>query len=95
MVGTSYRFYGHHMGDPGTDYRTKEEVEEWRQKDPVVRFRDKLIKTKVLTEDKAKEIQDAINKELDEAVKYAIESPEPELEEALTDIYYEAGQNRG
>lgn len=90
LVGTTYRYYGHHMGDPGTSYRTKEEVEEWRKKDPIDRFRTQLLEQKILTESDVKEIDATTKQELDEAVKFAIESPEPELEEALTDIYYTA-----
>lgn len=91
IVGTTYRFYGHHMGDPGTTYRTKEEVEEHRKQDPIERFRSKLLQEKILTESDIDGIQAATAQELDEAVKFATESPEPKLEEALKDIYYTAG----
>jgi len=91
IVGTTYRYYGHHMGDPGTSYRTKEEVEKWRKQDPIERFRVYLLEKKILTEAGIEKIEAAIMKELDEAVKYATESPEPKIEEALSDIYYTAG----
>ncbi len=91
IVGNTYRHYGHHMGDPGTSYRDKEEVDEWRKNDPIELFRSQLLRKKILTEANAEEIQTGIMRELDEAVKFAMESPEPKLEEALTDIYYTAG----
>lgn len=88
IVGSTYRFFGHHMGDPGTSYRTKEEVEEYRKKDPIERFQKKLLQEKVLTEAEVEEIRNATARELDEAVKFAMESPEPKLEEAIKDIFY-------
>jgi TPP-dependent pyruvate/acetoin dehydrogenase alpha subunit len=87
IVGNTYRFYGHHMGDPGTSYRTKEEVAEWRKRDPIERFRAELLQKGILTEPGIEEIQYAITRELDEAVKFATESPEPPVESALEDIY--------
>jgi len=92
IVGNTYRHYGHHMGDPGTSYRAKEEVEEWKKQDPIARLRAQLLQKKVLTESELEEIQTATERELDEAVKFAVESPEPKVEEALEDIYYEAGE---
>jgi len=88
IVGNTYRHYGHHMGDPGTSYRAKEEVEEWKKQDPMARLRAQLLQKKVLTESELEEIQTAVTRELDEAVKFAVESPEPKVEEALEDIYY-------
>ncbi len=88
IVGNTYRHYGHHMGDPGTSYRTKGEVEEWKKQDPMARLRTQLLRKKVLSESEFEEIQTAATRELDEAVKFAIESPEPKVEEALEDIYY-------
>ena len=92
IVGTTYRFYGHHMGDPGNSYRTREEVEKWRKRDPIERFRAQLLREEILTESEVEEIQTTTTRELDEAVRFATESPEPRVEEALEDIYYTAGQ---
>jgi len=90
IEGITYRIYGHHMGDPGTSYRTKEEVEKWKKKDPIERFQSRLLKAKVITKSDIEEIQADVNRELDEAVKFAAESPEPEVEDALSGIYYTA-----
>lgn len=93
LVGNTYRHYGHHVGDPGTDYRTQEEVEDWKTKrDPIDRFRARLLEQKVLSESDIEKIQADIMQEINEAVKFAIESPEPELEEATTDNYCTTGQ---
>jgi len=83
----TYRYEGHEVGDPWDLYRSKEEVEEWRQKDPIPTFERKLIDGKTATQ---KEI-DAIQKEvlglIDTAVEYARESPSPELKEAFEDVF--------
>ncbi|HUU65388.1 MAG TPA: thiamine pyrophosphate-dependent enzyme [Dehalococcoidales bacterium] len=79
------------MGDPGTSYRTKEEVEEWKKRDPIERLQDQLLLKKILTQSEIDEIHDVTMRELDEAVKFAMESPEPRVEEALEDIYYTIG----
>lgn len=88
IVGNTYRPYGHHMGDPGTSYRTKEEIEEWKKRDPIDRLRNQFLQNKIATKSELDKIEKATVQELDEAVKFATESPEPEVEEALEDIYY-------
>lgn len=80
------RWRGHFEGDPQI-YRTPEEIEEWRRKCPIRRFEEKLLKMGVLNEDKIKEIREMVAKEVEEAVGFAEESPYPEPEEALEDVY--------
>jgi len=87
IVGNTYRTVGHHMGDPGTSYRSKEEVEEWKKKDPIKRLRQQLVGNKMATDAELDKIEKNVLRELDEAVKFAQESPEPAPEEALEDIY--------
>ena len=87
IVGNTYRTVGHHMGDPGTSYRPKEEIEEWKKKDPIKRLRQQLVANKMATDAELDEIENDVLRELDEAVKFAQESPEPTPEEALEDIY--------
>ncbi len=82
----TYRHGGHSRGDPAT-YRPKDEVEEWLKKDPIPRFKAKLIEMKILTEKKSEEIEKDIVEEIEEAVKFARESPLPLAETALEDIY--------
>ncbi len=80
------RHYGHYEGDTQT-YRTKQEFEECHKRDPIPRFRKKLAEMRVLTEKQADEINQEILTELDEAVKFAEESPLPAPEETLEDVY--------
>lgn len=82
----TYRYHGHYEGDP-CNYQPEEEMAEWKKKDPIVRFRKKLIEMGVLTEDDASKIDQEINREIEEAVKFAEESPFPAPEETLEDVY--------
>jgi len=82
----TYRYHGHFEGDP-LNYRTEKEVEEWKLKDPIVKFRNKLAEMGALSKEGADKIDQEINKEIDDAVKFAEESPLPAPEEALEDVY--------
>lgn len=82
----TYRFRGHFEGDAGV-YRPKEEIEEWLKRDPLKNFKQELIQMKVLTEKQADEIDQEMLAEMDQAVKFAQESPFPEPEEALENVY--------
>lgn len=82
----TYRHKGHSRFDPAT-YRNEEEVKEWLEKDPIPRFKAKLLEMQTLTEQEAKEIEDAVIADVEKAVKFATESPYPEPEEALEDLY--------
>lgn len=82
----TYRFYGHFHGDTQT-YRTKEEVEEAKKKDPIPRFEEYLIGNNILTKESAENIRQEILKEMDMAVKFAEESIYPEPEEVLSDVW--------
>jgi pyruvate dehydrogenase E1 component alpha subunit len=82
----TYRWYGHSEVDPA-DYRTKEEVEEWKKKDPIPRFEAYLRKNEILNDVIKAEIDQEIKEEIEAAVKFADESPLPKPEEALNDVY--------
>jgi TPP-dependent pyruvate/acetoin dehydrogenase alpha subunit len=82
----TYRHSGHSRGDPAP-YRPKEEVEEWLKKDPIVRFRKKLVELKILTEHEAVQIEKSVLSDIDEAVSFAEKSPSPNPEEALQDVF--------
>ena len=83
----TYRFLGHYVGDPGTSYRKKEEVKEWKKKDPLVILRKKLVAMGIATDKKLKYIDDRIRREIEEAVIFAQNSQDPQPEEALEDVY--------
>jgi len=82
----TYRYYGHFEGESIT-YRTTQEEEEWKKKDPILGFKAKLIDMGVLTEKKAKEIEQKVAKIIEDAVRFAEESPLPAPEETLEDVY--------
>jgi pyruvate dehydrogenase E1 component alpha subunit len=82
----TYRHKGHSRVDPAK-YRPKEEVEEWLAKDPIKRFKEKLLQTNTLTESEIQQIEKEVYDEIEEAVKFAMGSPYPAPEEALEDVY--------
>lgn len=84
----TYRYKGHSVSDPAK-YRTKAEVESYKERDPVKVLELKLLKEKLLSEDEIKEIKSSVKKELEEAVKFADESPLPDPSELYTDNYVE------
>ena len=82
----TYRWYGHFVGDPCL-YRTDEEVEEWKKKDPIAQARKKILEEGIATENELDEIDKAAAEEMIAAVKFAEESPFPENSVALEDVY--------
>jgi pyruvate dehydrogenase E1 component alpha subunit len=82
----TYRHRGHFEGDPD-EYRGKEELEEWKAKDPIPRFERKLLEMQVLTQQKIEEIRDSLRKAVNEAVSFAEESPLPDPSEVTEDVY--------
>ncbi|MBL7163512.1 MAG: thiamine pyrophosphate-dependent dehydrogenase E1 component subunit alpha [Anaerolineales bacterium] len=85
----TYRFREHGEGEIPTPYRTREEVKEWKKRDPIKLFRYLLLDEGVVTEEDLNAIGTKLDKEVAETVDWAIESPMPALEEAFTDIYVE------
>merc|ERR1712013_268451 len=81
----TYRFKGHSVSDPGK-YRSKEEVAEYKGKDPVKMVEAKLLDGMV-SEDEIKEIKAMIKKEIDEAVAFAEAGEYPDPSELYTDNY--------
>jgi pyruvate dehydrogenase E1 component alpha subunit len=84
----TYRYKGHSMSDP-QKYRTKEEVEEYKQRDPVEQVRQTILDKKFATEKDLEAIEQKVNAQVEESVKFAEESNFPDPSEALTDVYYE------
>jgi pyruvate dehydrogenase E1 component alpha subunit len=86
----TYRFRGHSMRDPaGAVYRTREEVDREKQRDPILLFRDRVLGAGLLGEDDVRAIEKDVNDRADEAVAFADASPEPPLEWLMTDVYKE------
>jgi pyruvate dehydrogenase E1 component alpha subunit len=87
----TYRFRGHSMRDPaGAVYRTKDEVEREKLRDPIVLFRERALKARWLSDNDVREIEKSVNDLVDEAVAFADASPEPPESELLTDIFKDA-----
>jgi pyruvate dehydrogenase E1 component alpha subunit len=87
----TYRFRGHSMRDPaGAVYRTKDEVEREKLRDPIVLFRERALKAGWLSEEEARTIEKDVHDLVDEAVAFAEASPEPPPGELLTDIFKES-----
>jgi len=88
----TYRWLGHWHADP-CRYRDEEEVEAWKKKCPIQRMKDHLLGKKILSQAQIDELEGEIMKEIEETEKFAIESPNPEPEEALQDVYVENHTN--
>ena len=82
----TYRYRGHSISDPGT-YRTKEEIESWRERDPILRMENYFKDQSTLTEDEMKAMHAEAEAQVEEAVDFADESPFPAPEELYTDVY--------
>tara|TARA_B100000586_G_C20047505_1_gene400503 strand:- start:887 stop:1114 length:228 start_codon:yes stop_codon:yes gene_type:complete len=74
------------MADPAK-YRNEKEVEGWKQKDPLITFPKYLISEGIATQSEMNSIINDIDQIIDEAVRFASESPEPDLKELNNDIY--------
>jgi len=86
----TYRYFGHSMSDPGTSYRTREEVQGIRQKrDPITGFKERCLTGNILTAADVKEIDTAVKKEIDTADKAARNDPEPPRDDMAMFIYSE------
>lgn len=84
----TYRFRGHHIGDPGTSYRDREEVQEQeRQRDPIRRLAQVLTEDEGVTQEELESLEAELANELEEALEFAKNSPEPLPEDALEDVY--------
>lgn len=85
----TYRFRGHHEGDPkrGLTYRTEDELKSWEARCPIKTFRARLIEQGVITESEADEVVKSVEAEIAEAVKFAIESPPPDPSTAAEDVF--------
>jgi pyruvate dehydrogenase E1 component alpha subunit len=87
----TYRHKGHSRVDPAK-YRPKEEVLDWLRRDPIKNLKEYLAREYSLTDDELQSIEKEAAIRIDEAVKFALESPYPKPEEALEDVYSQ-GEN--
>jgi pyruvate dehydrogenase E1 component alpha subunit len=82
----TYRWYGHSEIDPA-NYRTQEELESWKKRDPVPRFERVLMERGIIDESYKQQTLQKIEKEIEEAIDFAEKSPHPELSSLMEDIY--------
>ncbi|HEY59546.1 MAG TPA: thiamine pyrophosphate-dependent dehydrogenase E1 component subunit alpha [Anaerolineae bacterium] len=84
----TYRQCGHSRSDP-RGYRSKEEEEQWKKKDPIPRFRQFLLQNQKTEEKKLKSIEADVEKAINEAIAFAEKSPEPDPKEVYSDVFKE------
>jgi pyruvate dehydrogenase E1 component alpha subunit len=82
----TYRYKGHSVSDP-QKYRTKEEVEEYKDQDPITKVAKTILENKFATEAELKAIDEKINAIVEGSVKFAEESPWPDDSEVYKDVY--------
>lgn len=88
----TYRWLGHWHADP-CRYREEAEVETWKKKDPIKRLREHLVSNGIVDQKDAERIEREINEEIEATEKFAVESPFPDPEEALQDVYAERSES--
>ena len=86
IVENTYRISGHSKSD-GNQYRTKEEIQRWKQRDPVRLHREKLLARGIATEEEISLVDRQTTEEIEKAVRFAIESPYPKVEDIYEDVY--------
>lgn len=82
----TYRYRGHSMSDPAK-YRTKDEVEDYKERDPIIVVKNKIIAEKYASEQQIKEIEKKVKAQIAEVAEFAEASPLPSEDELFTDIY--------
>jgi len=82
----AYRYMGHSMSDPG-NYRTRDEIKKYQERDPIVLFKDSLKEAKVFGDKDFEKVEQEAIAAVDAAVKFADESPLPNEAELFTDVY--------
>ncbi len=86
LEARTYRYMGHSMSDPGK-YRTRAEIEKYQERDPIKLFTATLKENKVLTDGDLSDMEAAIKEQIEKALRFAEESPEPDPKELYTNVY--------
>jgi pyruvate dehydrogenase E1 component alpha subunit len=94
LEAVTYRFRGHSMADP-EEYRTKDEVEEWRRRDPIASFSKRLVDEGMFSDQDLEKLDAEALTTVDEAVRFADASPFPDLDSLYDDLYVLGEQVRG
>ena len=83
----TYRYYGHHGADDPLRYRTSEEEQFYRERDCISTYKNRLLEEELSTEDELQGIDASVLESLDEAVKFADDSPWPDPDQLVADVY--------
>lgn len=83
----TYRYGGHHEGDPGTDYRTQDEIDEWKKRDPIELFSKRVLEAKKASQDELDRVEQEVMSRIEEAIEFAEESAWPSPEEIQTKLF--------
>lgn len=83
----TYRFHGHYHADEPLKYRLKEEEDLWKKRDPIPAFEQRVLQQKLMSATTLEAIRTSIEAEIEAAVKFALESPLPSIDELYTDVY--------
>lgn len=82
----TYRYKGHSMSDPAK-YRSREEVDEYKQRDPIERLKTKILENNIASDKDISKIESNVKDRVDDSIKFADEADFPDPEEALKDVY--------
>jgi len=94
IEAVTYRYRGHSMSDPA-EYRSKREERIWQERDPIKALRRRLLGERRLPESRLEAIEREVNAIIDDAIRFADESPEPALEDLMKNVYVENGGPQG
>jgi pyruvate dehydrogenase E1 component alpha subunit len=83
----TYRIRGHSVADAGKAYRTKDEIDEWRHRDPIERFGRAAVEAGLLSEDEIAQIRKEVADEISAAIREAAAAPEPDPADIATNVY--------
>jgi TPP-dependent pyruvate/acetoin dehydrogenase alpha subunit len=87
IEAVTYRYEGHTVRDDWSLYRSKEEIDRWKMKDPITNFQKDLFTIGILDEEKSTDISKSSEKIVERAYDFAMKSPEPEISEAFSDVF--------
>ena len=82
-----YRFLGHHAGDVTQEYRSKEEVELWRKRDPLLLIEEEILKRNIMSREEMEVLKTNVKDEMERALDYALKAPYPEVEDMFKNVW--------
>ncbi len=83
----TYRYHGHHEGDPGTDYRTQEEIEAWKKRDPIQLLAKRLLGDEIATQGELDQIGSEVVTLIQDAIDFSAQSPWPSPQDVATGVF--------